>query len=243
MQLLDILQPIASSNYISRNHEFAYYVNLKQLSARFPSTWQQHIKCFHYRLQMRRCRFLTDEPEFKIPDSGVSGGDRVVDIGANVGVYTKRFSEIVGPKGRAIAFEPVPETFVFLTSNLLSLPLRNITLLNVALSDEPQLVGMVVPNYDNGLKNYFRATLTANSSGIQAMAMPLSALSFPHLIKLVKFDVEGPEYRVLQGMVGLLRRDHPILIVETNSDVVFSYLRELGYKREKLQNSPNVIFR
>ena len=50
----------------------------------------------------------------------VSPRDWIVDVGANVGHYTKRLSELVGPKGRVIAFEPILETFSILSESALS---------------------------------------------------------------------------------------------------------------------------
>lgn len=44
-------------------------------------------------------------------------GDWALDIGANVGHYTKRMSDLAGPEGRVIAFEPVPDTFAVLCAN------------------------------------------------------------------------------------------------------------------------------
>ena len=38
-------------------------------------------------------------------------GATVVDIGANIGAFAVMAASIVGPRGRVIAFEPIPETF------------------------------------------------------------------------------------------------------------------------------------
>lgn len=40
--------------------------------------------------------------------SSIQEGDCVWDIGANVGLYTKQFSELVGNTGKVFAFEPSP---------------------------------------------------------------------------------------------------------------------------------------
>ena len=41
----------------------------------------------------------------------VDRGDLVIDIGANRGHFTLLFSDIVGARGRVLAFEPVPQTY------------------------------------------------------------------------------------------------------------------------------------
>ena len=38
-------------------------------------------------------------------------GDGFVDVGANVGYYALLASELVGPEGRVVAIEPLPESF------------------------------------------------------------------------------------------------------------------------------------
>jgi hypothetical protein len=59
----------------------------------------------------------------------------------------------------------------------------------------------------------------------------------------VKVDVEGHQLAVVRGMMELLRRDHPTLIVETSSDEVIGLLTSLGYVTEQLAGSPNRLFR
>lgn len=78
---------------------------LKWLVAKLPRLWQQELKRFYYRIRIYLLKFKTTEPEFRILDSIISSGDWVLDIGANIGVYTKRFSDLVGPQGRVIAIE------------------------------------------------------------------------------------------------------------------------------------------
>ena len=72
---------------------------------------------------------------------------------------------------------------------------------------------------------------------------PLDSLCINQRIALVKIDVEGHESFVLAGMQRLIERDHPVLIVETGSKEVIANLKSLGYISEKLQNSPNVLFK
>ena len=45
-------------------------------------------------------------------------GATVVDIGANIGAFAVMAASIVGPRGRVIAFEPIPETFERLRENV-----------------------------------------------------------------------------------------------------------------------------
>lgn len=60
-------------------------------------------------------------------------GACVWDVGANVGYYTKLFSERVGSSGRVYAFEPLPTTVAKLTAAAGGLD--NVSILPVALSD------------------------------------------------------------------------------------------------------------
>jgi predicted methyltransferase len=114
---------------------------IKKLASRLPSLWQQELKRLYYRCQIHRQTFETTEPEFLILDQLISAGDWVIDIGANVGHYTKRFSDLVGPQGRVIAVEPVPDTFALLAANVLLFQYRNVTLLNLAASDQTTVDG------------------------------------------------------------------------------------------------------
>jgi FkbM family methyltransferase len=216
---------------------------LKQLASRLKPFWQNELKRVYFRWQIRRGEFLSTEPEYAMLPNLISPGDWVIDIGANVGHYTKRFSELVKEEGRVIAFEPVPETFSLLASNLQNLSFFNITLINAAVSDRTDLVGISIPYFETGLINYYQAYISGSKdSKLRVLTFNLDSMNITAKIKLVKIDAEGHESHVLKGMNGILIRDHPLLIVETNSMKVIADLKKMGYLPKKLNNSPNTLF-
>lgn len=216
---------------------------LKSLVSRLPEAWQFELRQFHYRRLIRRNEFTPDEPEDAILDELVAPGNWVLDIGANIGHYTKRFSDLVGPCGRVITIEPVPTTFSLLSRNVCSFRHANTTLLNFAASDSCKEVNFQVPLLSSGLKNYYMARIVEGADGLRILALPIDSLRIPHPISLAKIDVEGHEFAVLTGMSDLISRDRPVLIVETRSEDVIALLERLGYSWNRLEHSPNILFK
>lgn len=216
---------------------------LRKLASKLPSSWQQELKRLYYGHQIHRGTFETAEPEFLILDQLVSAGDWVIDVGANVGHYTRRLSDLVGPQGRVIAVEPVPDTFALLAANTLLFRYRNVTLLNVAASDRTNMVGMYVPDFEVGLKNYYAARLTTHDAAFQVLTVALDSLALIHNIRLIKIDAEGHDPMAIRGVQRLLSRDHPTLIIESSPPSVVERLVDLGYTREDIPGSPNTFFR
>jgi len=215
---------------------------LKQVAWQLPPRFQQTLKRRHFALQIRRGRFDSPEPEYGLLETWVGVGDLVLDLGANIGHYTLRLCDIVGPEGRVIALEPVPRTFELLVANMGRREASNATLLNAAASDETALLRMAVPRLSTGGDNYYRAHVTDGDEGIGVLGIPVDSLRIPRRVSLVKIDVEGHEMAALKGMELLLRRDHPVLIVEGRSGEVGRYLTGLGYGVRELDGSPNRVF-
>src|SRR5262249_29994367 len=184
---------------------------LKQIASHFPRGWQQELKRHYYAWQIRRERFRAPEPEFDLLNSIVQPGDWVIDVGANIGHYTAKLSELVGKTGRVLAFEPVPSTFRLLAANARLFPFENFTLLNAAASRRSALAGMTVPA---GPEGQYLAHLNEDDSGLHIICLSLDSLQLPHRVSLVKIDAEGHELEILQGMQELLHRDKPPMIVE-----------------------------
>ena len=215
----------------------------KRIMRRMPENWQQELKRYHFRRQINTDGFISDEEEYNLLNNFVEFGDWVLDIGANVGHYTKKLSSIVGVDGRVIAFEPVPLTFELLAANVALFPIQNVTLINVAVSDCTDIQGMDMPKFNTGLTNYYRAHIVKENAKLRVLSMPIDNLNIIKDIKLVKIDAEGHELPILRGMKKLLERDKPILIVEDTDKEIGSYLSRFSYESNKIEGSCNIIFK
>jgi protein-L-isoaspartate O-methyltransferase len=107
-----------------------------------PHSTVQFIKKRHY-LRLLCSSLLEKEPELSVVRYLVKPGDFVIDIGANIGVYTKMLSELVGPNGRVYSIEPYPPTFETLSYIVRKLRLDNVEPINIAVSDSEAIVTML----------------------------------------------------------------------------------------------------
>jgi FkbM family methyltransferase len=216
---------------------------ISQLFLLLPKNIQRELRRFRYGIQIRQKSFKSNEIEYSLLDDWINPGDWVLDIGASVGYYSLKLSGLVGKTGRVLAFEPVPSTVDLLTSNVSRAPYENITTFNVAVSYQTDLVGIVIPeNFPR--EKYYRAHISSNSpTALSVLSISIDSLDISHPVRLAKIDVEGHEIHVLRGMENLLKRDHPILIVEGVSSEVNNYLSSLGYVGKRVGASANQVFR
>ena len=213
---------------------------LKRVAARLPAGAQHELRRLFFRSQIRRRSFNTDELEYAQLDRFLRRGDWALDIGANIGHYTMRMAELVGPTGRVIAVEPVPATFALLAENLRYSRHANVSLLNCAASDRTDTVSMEIPRWSDGMENYYQAHVVRGTAGLTILALSIDSLALPP-VRIVKIDAEGHELPVLQGMRRLVERDHPVLIVETNTGETTRLLESWAYRVERLPGSSNVL--
>ena len=216
----------------------------KRIAARLPHRWQAELKRLHFGRQIAQDRFDTSEAEYGLLPQLLQPGDWAIDVGANVGQYTKRFSDLVGPRGRVLAFEPVPATFALLAANAERFAHGNVSLFNAAVSDQLQVMGMAIPRFPTGLQNYYEAHLTgAADAGVQVLTVSLDALSIAQKVALIKIDAEGHEAHVLAGMWQLIERSRPVLLIETGSDQLVDEVKRRGYAVARSAGSSNVVCR
>ncbi|MCL5269164.1 MAG: FkbM family methyltransferase, partial [bacterium] len=130
---------------------------LKRLILRWcPEPLLVALKKAHYSRVLRDATAI-EEPDFPVVRRLVAPGDRVLDIGANIGVYTKLLAEQVGPGGRVWSIEPIPVTWRILQHNARALGLANVEALNCAASDSDGTVTMEVPPFETGGENFYEA--------------------------------------------------------------------------------------
>lgn len=84
------------------------YSLLKHLALTLlPEEAHRPLRRWHYR-RVLRSSTDADEPDLKVVRELVEPGITAVDLGANIGIYTKALSDLVGPSGKVISVEPIP---------------------------------------------------------------------------------------------------------------------------------------
>jgi len=160
-------------------------------------------------------------------------GDTFVDVGANIGIFSLLAAQIVGPRGRVIAFEPVPITLEKLRANILLNNLQNITVVPVALSDETRRGFIHLDGENNSGASSFRKSRNSREC-VDVAIDTFDRYAEAHLAtapRLIKIDVEGAEVRVLRGMQQLLAStDRPPIVLEVSE----GSLLKLGSSKEEL---------
>lgn len=137
----------------------------------------------------------------------VKPGDVIWDVGANVGYYTRKFSDSVGSAGQIFAFEPFPATAARLRAELTGV--ETVTVLPVALGAETGTVSMRQGDDELGATNRIveggagesRVTRVDIATGDSIFSRGLAAAP-----AIIKIDTEGFELDVLNGMQEILNR-------------------------------------
>jgi len=151
-------------------------------------------------------------------------GDFVIDVGANIGIYTKFLSDFVGPTGKVISIKPIPEMYSYLRNNHQKLNLKNVKTINIALSDKKNSVPFIIPNSNTG-ELCTRARLTNDFENHTESSILVDTIKLDKLIQssaqkitFIKIDVEGHEYFVLQGAKITIRKFNPALLIEVEGE-------------------------
>lgn len=138
-------------------------------------------------------------------------GDVFVDIGANVGLYTRLAESWVGPEGHVLAFEPNPLCVDLMRLSFIGK--ANVTIVQAALSSNNGNSDLFIPNAAD------QASLLSYHSRSQRRVR-VCVLTLDNFLRewqgpppsIIKIDVEGLELSVLQGMQELLSSNRPPII-------------------------------
>jgi FkbM family methyltransferase len=170
---------------------------------------------------------------------------KVIDAGANIGIYSLLAAKCVGDKGQIWAFEPSHTTYGLFLDNIALNGLTTITAHRLALSD---VQGQLTLRSENGFGDLYRHLDYSGkaAAGDLVETVDVSTLddfaAANHIdeIDFLKIDVEGGEFCLLKGSQHLLSRSlNVIVMVEIEedwclrngfkTDDAFELLRSLGF--------------
>ena len=188
------------------------------------------------------------EEELGILDQLIGPGATMIDIGANIGLYTLRGASLAGRSGRVLAIEPGSQVLEVLRANLALNDFPQVRLLPVALAaeegraqlfrvplgDDPQAFSLVPQDGEIPSEEVVTRTLDSviTEEGVTR-------------IDLIKMDVEGLEPQVLKGGADSIGRFRPMVIFEINAGQIhlpegqadaFQWLVGAGYRIAQLRD-------
>lgn len=153
-----------------------------------------------------------------------------LDVGANVGAYARFMAEAFG---HVHAFELAPDTAACLTRNVIDWGLADrITAHHKGVSDSEAMVGL-------GGGGWFRRSISREIKGQgEIPVIPIDALGLTDVL-LIKLDVEGHEFKALQGASRTLEAGRPYVMMELKQRhldagkadlTAHNHLLSLGYR-------------
>lgn len=147
----------------------------------------------------------------------------VLDIGANIGLFSVLASKYVTGKGKIYAIEPTTKTFDFLKKNLEINSISNVEAFKVAFSNTKSLVSMTPPQHALTSRfgdsfNQIREITDPEQNTDTIETSIFDEFIFEQNIKnidVIKMDIEGAELFCLQGATNFLKSPHkPTIIFE-----------------------------
>lgn len=165
---------------------------------------------FLYRPLYAGYKAISDRQERVLIRRLVRPGMIVVDVGANIGIYTRLFAQLVGAKGRVFAFEPAPANYSHLKDNVAKF--ANVAAVQSAVGDSSGQIGLFVSDslnvdhhaYDSG-------------EGRRRVNVPIVRLDDyfekGQNVDLLKIDVQGYEFSVLNGASRVLRESPNVSVI------------------------------
>lgn len=154
---------------------------------------------------------------FQYLRSVTHAGDVVLEVGANVGIFTVLLARCVAPSGRVFAFEPAPLTRAALEDHLALNGAQNVvTVVPEALGSECGTSDFFVEEMSGQNTLSKTHSRIPGAKRISVSVNTIDAFCDANEIapSLIKIDVEGFEHSVLRGAMQTLRKACPRVIVE-----------------------------
>lgn len=188
-----------------------------------------------------------EQEVFTYLESNMANYDLIIEIGANIGFYSIFFAKNFLRQGKSankiFVFEPSREAYLRLSKNIELNSINDIQSYNCAIGNQTGFLNFYEPDshLTNGsLKQEFAEEF---SSFVHiSRTLCIESIMLEHLIPagahvLIKIDVEGSEYEVLQGLAGMVERKKPTFLIE----VLPEYQNQLN-KVDFLHNGSYELF-
>jgi FkbM family methyltransferase len=156
------------------------------------------------------------EPEIAAQlQAHVRPGMTMLDVGANIGLFTMLGASLVGPAGFVLAVEPNPENVRLIEASRRANGFAQVSIAACAVGRSVGVLELE-STYSNGMTSEPGESLQALFAARLVPSVPLARLLPERRIDFIKIDCEGAEYTALSSIQAVLRRDRPVIVSEFN---------------------------
>lgn len=150
----------------------------------------------------------------------------VLDIGANIGLYTLIASKRVGETGKVISFEPEPENFSILSKNIKENEMwDNTTSVQKAAADKEGTFPLFLAESNKGNHSIYAHDDSIKTIPVETVSVDIwLSENGIEKVDIIKIDIQGAEPLAFSGMKNILK-SNPILLVEYEPILI----RSAGY--------------
>lgn len=179
------------------------------------------------------------EDEIKFLRRLLRPGERIVDIGANHGVYSLSMAQTVGAAGQLWAFEPTTRTADLLAASIAANQMSNVALLRCALSDHRGSAKFAL-NENSELNAVIHGESSGDFEVVELRTLDDCRDEFGLTgIAFVKMDAEGEESNILKGGARFFAEESPLVQYEIRAGNDFHLdladtFRQMGYESYRL---------
>jgi FkbM family methyltransferase len=190
-----------------------------------------------------------EKQEIEIFQRLIKPGMLMVDVGANIGLYSLIASKILGSSGRVYSYEPSKESYLRFLENIENNHINNVQAINKGLSDSSNADLVLMQDNDcgdaeryiinhsdgeNTLKNDTNEIGMGEKISVESLDESLTKFN-ERKVDFIKIDTEGYEYFVLKGSMNILSQNPDVIILmectrlgtaraQTTQDAVFNLL-------------------
>ncbi len=159
----------------------------------------------------------------------------VVDIGANLGYFSKNFARLAR-KGKVLSIEPVKPFYEVLTK--LMSKFKNAQVVNYALGNERGKITMVLPESNGMIRTGLPHIAESEEEKLLHKTHDVEIVKGSELlnklekIDYIKCDIEGYEVVVFNEIKEVIANKKPIVQIEIgpeNEKDMFSFFNDLNY--------------
>jgi len=162
-------------------------------------------------------------------------GAVVYDVGAHVGIYSLLASSRVGPSGRVYAFEPQARNLRYLRLHVTLNNLRNCFIVEEAVCNREGTLPFSAAAWEFSMGRLSPdGEILVPSTTLDSCIYGERGFSPPDIVKI---DVEGAEFEVLEGASRALTEFHPTIFLEIHGTQLHvdchAFLQAKGYRVEE----------